>query len=70
MNDNIVFIKDIKVSPVDKVLREAHEQKFDEVIVFGRKEGLVHIQSSAIKDNVYILGCLEAMKDSLLKNWS
>jgi hypothetical protein len=50
---------------VETVLKNALEEKFDEVIVFGFKDGCAHIKRSKIENTLKTIGALEAAKVQL-----
>lgn len=47
---------------VETVLKEALDERYDEVILFGFKDGLTHIKRSKIEHTLKTIGALEAAK--------
>ena len=50
------------------LLTQAVDQGFETVIILGFKDGLVHIQRSAMVSRLQLLGAIEEAKHHILEN--
>ena len=64
----LVAIHSQEAPSATSTLRDAIEDEFDSVIVFGFKNGQIFITSSDIEDNLRLLGALDAARQQIWAN--
>lgn len=64
----LVAIPSQEAPSATSTLRDAIEDEFDSVIVFGFKNGQIFITSSDIEDNLRLIGALDAARQQIWAN--
>lgn len=57
------------IAETKDLLIEAAGKEFSSTIIFGFKEGRIHISCSSTKHSLEVLGALIAAQDEILSNW-